>query len=417
MAKSARTSGFVHPKRLATGETALYSKLRIPDPSRPSGYRTENRLIGRLWTRGGRPPAGYVTKRGAQDLLRERIVDAGRRAGDAPERAPAPIFEEVAAEWLRAKARRDDGVRVRTWRDYRAIVNTHLLPTFGRRPVDEIRPADVEAFKEAQLERGVSARSVVRQLMVAGQVFGHAVRRHGLASNPARAEAVPRPRVKYDRSRFAVLAPAQVRAVAAAMPGQHGRAAVLVAAWTGVRKGELIELRWRDVLWGDQRLHVRRAYSPDEDVKTTKGGHGRSVPMIPDLVALLDGLSRRDHSTGDDDLVLVNERGGRLCGHTLTRQFYAALRAAGLGHLREADPPLRFHDLRHTFATLAVKVKPLSDVQALCGHADISTTMRYVHYVPGARDAELLASAFADDDGAPSLLSSSLAAFRVAAET
>jgi integrase len=62
--------------------------------------------------------------------------------------------------------------------------------------------------------------------------------------------------------------------------------------------------------------------------------------------------------------------------------FYAALKAAGLGRLREQDNPIVFHDLRHTFGTLAVQVWPLADVRAYMGHADIHTTMIYAHHVP-----------------------------------
>lgn len=214
--------------------------------------------------------------------------------------------------------------------------------------------------------------------MVASQCFTHARRHHGLASNPAEGRLVPRPSVKYDRTRFNVLTPAQVRAIAAAMPNDHGTAAVLISAWSGVRIGELVELRWRDVRWADQRMDVRRSYGTN-GVKSTKSGHGRSVPMTDDLMAVLDALTRRGHSTMEDDLVLVNDLGGRVSGFTLRKHFYGALKGAGLAHLREADPPLRWHDLRHGFASRAAKVLPLSDVQALCGHADIQTTMRYVH--------------------------------------
>jgi integrase len=68
--------------------------------------------------------------------------------------------------------------------------------------------------------------------------------------------------------------------------------------------------------------------------------------------------------------------------------FYRALTAAGLGHPRELDEPIVFHDLRHTFGTLAVQVWPVTDVQAYMGHADIKTTMRYVHHVPKHDAAE-----------------------------
>lgn len=112
-------------------------------------------------------------------------------------------------------------------------------------------------------------------------------------------------------------------------------------------------------------------------------------------------------------VALAPERGDRVNGWTLRRHYYEALVRAGLGHLRYAvlptadnpkgvllkDKPLRWHDLRHTFASHAARVMPsLSDVQALCGHADIQTTQRYVHYRPRADEAERLAAAFAEPD-------------------
>jgi integrase len=211
----------------------------------------------------------------------------------------------------------------------------HLLPVFGPMRVDQVEPRHFSAWKEAALDRGMSPRSIVRCLITAGQVFTHAQRHHGLAQNPASGRLVPRPSLKWDRSRFNVLTAAQTRAIADAMPHEHGRAAVLISVWTGVRIGELVELRWRDVRWADQRLDVRRSYGQN-GIKAPKSDHGRSVPMTPDLVALLDGLSKREYSTMVDDLVLVDRKGDRVNSFTLRRAFYAALDDAGLGHLRRS---------------------------------------------------------------------------------
>lgn len=71
-------------------------------------------------------------------------------------------------------------------------------------------------------------------------------------------------------------------------------------------------------------------------------------------------------------------------------RFYTALAGAGLGHKRTGPKPMTFHDLRHTFGTLAVQVWPLSDVQAYMGHADVSTTMGYVHHIPKTGAAKAL---------------------------
>jgi integrase len=111
-------------------------------------------------------------------------------------------------------------------------------------------------------------------------------------------------------------------------------------------------------------------------------GGRRSVPLIDQAAAALDGLSRRDDFTAPSDLVFVSCTGSHLDSGSVRSDFYDALKAAGLGHKRKQDPPFRFHDLRHTFGTLAVQVWPLVDVQSYMGHAHIQTTMIYAHHVP-----------------------------------
>ena len=76
-------------------------------------------------------------------------------------------------------------------------------------------------------------------------------------------------------------------------------------------------------------------------------------------------------------------------------EFYAALERAELGHLREKDDPIVFHDLRHTFGTLGAAIWPLHDLQGYMGHADIQTTMIYVHHVPKVAAADELSRAVA----------------------
>jgi len=144
-----------------------------------------------------------------------------------------------------------------------------------------------------------------------------------------------------------------------------------------------------------QRVHVRRAWSQAAKVeKTPKSGKVRSVPLVPELIGPLDRLSRREHFTGPDDLVFCNTVGEHLNGWALRRRYDAALEAAGLRRVR-------FHDLRHCFGSVAVRAFPLSDVQAMLGHAHVTTTMHYVHHRPGADDAARLSSAFRGESVSP----------------
>lgn len=111
--------------------------------------------------------------------------------------------------------------------------------------------------------------------------------------------------------------------------------------------------------------------------------------MIDQVLRALDGLSRREDFTDPGDPVFPNEVGNFLDDSRLRQRYYKALERAGLQRVR-------FHDLRHTFGTLAVQAFPLSDVKAYMGHADIQTTMIYVHHVPQHDAADRLSRVVAD---------------------
>ena len=146
-------------------------------------------------------------------------------------------------------------------------------------------------------------------------------------------------------------------------------------------------LRWRDVDLGKRLIHVRRSYV-QRDEGAPKSGRVRSVPIIDQVARALEELSRRKWATSDEDLVFCNEIGTHFEDSALRRRFYAARERAGV-------KPIRFHDLRHSVGTLAVQVFPLSDVKAYMGHADIATTMIYVHHVPQVDAAVRLSKALA----------------------
>lgn len=180
---------------------------------------------------------------------------------------------------------------------------------------------------------------------------------------------------------------------AAAHCAQDAQDATLfvVAAYAGLRLGELRALRWADVDFAKRLIHVRRAFTLGHE-SVPKSGKVRAVPMIDQVLRELDTLSRREQFTADNDLVFVSPSGSHLDDSALRRRFHAALEHAQI-------KPLRFHDLRHSFGTLAVQVFPLSDVKAYMGHADITTTMIYVHHVPQHDAAAKLSAAVTQASG------------------
>jgi integrase len=170
----------------------------------------------------------------------------------------------------------------------------------------------------------------------------------------------------------------------------------VVAAYAGLRLGELRALRWRDVDFTKRLIHVRRAFTLGSEA-VPKSGKVRAVPMIDQVLRELDTLSRRERFTADSDLVFAALSGSHLDDSALRRRFHAALEQA------QIKPLLLFHDLRHSSGTLAVQVFPLSDVKAYMGHADIATTMIYVHHVPQHDAAAKLSAAVSQATGAGGL--------------
>jgi integrase len=145
-------------------------------------------------------------------------------------------------------------------------------------------------------------------------------------------------------------------------------------------------LRWRDVDFPRSVIRVRASYAAGE-VSVPKSGKVRSVPMVDEVAVQLARLSEHPEMTGDDDLVFAEAWGDWLDDDRLRRRYNEAIRAAGLRRLR-------FHDLRHTFGSLAITTADIVEVQAWMGHADIQTTMRYLHYRDRGQAAERLGEAF-----------------------
>jgi hypothetical protein len=109
--------------------------------------------------------------------------------------------------------------------------------------------------------------------------------------------------------------------------------------------------------------------------------------LVAEVAQALARLGQRGYATGPDDPVFPGDSAGHLDVSALRRRFVAARDAAGLR-------PLRFHDLRHTFGSLAINRASIVQVQAWMGHADAKTTMRYLHHKSQLNEAELLADAF-----------------------
>jgi integrase len=314
--------------------------------------------------------------------LRE-VLDQARR-GELPGQVrTGATFADAAAEWLRF-IQEDRERKPSTLVDYRSALKAHLLPAFGERPLESIEPSDIEEWRRSLV--GLSNRSKNKLLIQMHGIFRRAQIVWGLPVNPlARVEKHP----MKSSGGIRVFSPEEVWALVRAAASEQDGALFLTAAFTGLRMGELLALRWRDVDFAGSTIRVRASYA-GRALTTPKSGKVRAVPLAPDVAAALAQLGRREHWLGEDDLVFVGETGSYLDGSALRRRY-----KEGLG--RAALRPLRFHDLRHTFGTRMIAKADIRRVQEWMGHADIQTTMRYLHYAPHAEDAALVAEAFRVD--------------------
>ncbi|HEU4973973.1 MAG TPA: tyrosine-type recombinase/integrase [Baekduia sp.] len=358
-----------------------YAKYRLPDG------RQCQRRIGPAWTSRGRPAAGFFTKRTAEAWLADVLDQA--RAGTLPGmvRTNATVAD-ACAEWLRY-SEQERGCSPGTMRGRRSEVRVHFIPAFGERAIEDVTSRDIERWRSSLPER-LAPRTKNKLLTSLHGVFKRAMKVWGLPANPV-ADVEPlreRPRVDFE-----VYSPEEVMALVRFAASEQDAVIYLTAAFTGLRRGELIGLRWRDVDFAASLVRVRRAYSYGA-LTVPKSGRARAVPLAPEVATALARLALRGARTGEDDPVFVGESGGFLDGSALRRRYLEAQAQAGTKRLR-------FHTLRHTFGTRMIGVADIVRVKEWMGHADIETTMRYLHFAPRPEDAALVAKAFRVDGPPP----------------
>ena len=303
-------------------------------------------------------------------------------------RPPSKVrFGDALDAWL-AHVEHERRVKPSTLRDYRSCAERWLRPGFGTRQLDGVTTETITRWRSDAMARSkepLPRRQAEKLLALLHGIFVYAADTYGLTGNPA--AKVKRLPVRYDAAEFSFYEPEQVHALVRAAKSETDGALFLTAAFSGLRLGELLGLRVRDVDFGAECLRVSRNVVARE-VGTPKSGKSRSVPMVGEVATALAKLLSREEFTGDDDPVFVGRDGGYLDASALRRRFKTARDKAEL-------PPLRFHDLRHSFGSLAArKAESVTELQFWMGHADAKTTQRYTHYRSRGGEAARLAEAF-----------------------
>jgi integrase len=346
-------------RRDSRGRETYYGKFRV-------GRQQVKKALG-----------SNLTERQAKRALAKLVstyrprqqVDADRRKS-VPEAAEAMI-----------SALEDDGTKPSTAYGYRAVAKRFSF--FGALTVDRIGRREVERFAQDLLDGGLSPSTRWQTLRLLDAALKFAARR-GWAIDPPHVE---KPRGRRTQGPVRYLQQRDIERVLDAYPdnalGRVLRTLTLTAAWTGLRRGELLGLRWGNLDWDAQKVHVDESYVLGTwDVP--KSGRGRSVPLPSRVARELRALRLATPYPGDGDPVFTHPDGtGKpLDASYVSKAFTKALKAAGA-------PTRRFHDLRHSYAVHAAKAGiPLTDLREWLGHADLATTSIYARYCPREGEAE-----------------------------
>lgn len=388
-------SGSLYTVTDAAGGETWYGKWR-------ANGRQIKRKIGPVRTPGTRQG---LTRAQAEAELRNMVEN----------QVPTPVRPDVtvadAAQRL-LSLRKRRGRRETTLSTYRSILDTHILPRFGDRALCRVTSDDIDAMIEEMQMEGKQPKTIINTTTLLYQVFDLGRKKKWCHENPC--EAIERPEIP-DRAEIRFLTPDEIDRLLVAVDteakpfGVTDRRIFMTAALTGLRQGELLALRWRDIDFAAGRIRVRRNYVRGH-WGTPKSKRGlRSVPMVNRLAADL----RKHYADGNyrdpDDLVFGHPDTGEVLSHTrLVRRFKKAVEKAAVGQTEQITGPdgktitrvlTRFHDLRHSFGTrMAAGAVPMRTLQEWMGHRSISTTEIYADYAPSDHERDMAERAL-DDKG------------------
>jgi integrase len=357
-------------------------------------YRQPNGKFAVCWRHAGR--LRFRTVGGdLGEARRERLaLIAATREGKLPA-SPRLRFETVAASWLeRFEAKVAAGERhPRTLEAHRYQLDRHLLPALGRRRVAALTVDDVAELLQQLRTTGRSAKTSASALATLQSVLRFARRCGWIVADPVELlEHDERPRPQRRRQR--VLGRAEIeRLLGACAP--RDRLILATVLYTGLRISEMLGLVWDDVDFAAGVIHVRAQLSrahrgaPARRVAPKTPASVRDVPLVPQLARLLGAHRQRGRFARGADWVFATARGTPYGHRNVSRRCLG--RAAQLAGLNDDGwPPLRFHDLRHTFASHLIIDLGLDPAQVsrMLGHARITITLDiYTHLFEDARHA------------------------------
>ncbi|MGH9247686.1 MAG: tyrosine-type recombinase/integrase [Acidimicrobiales bacterium] len=334
-------------------------------------------------TSGARLSIGtFATKAEAERAFAAALADQERGGWVAPERGRVTLAE-YSTQWLAARlTTRGEPLRPRVRELYGGYLDNHILPTLGHLPLGQLTTPIVRRWHAELGASGLGRSTIAKCYRLLRAILNTAIEDHHLVANPCRIKGAG-----IETSEERSIPDIDTVYVLADLVSPRNRALVLLAAFCGLRKGELFALRRRDVDLLHRVLEVRsqrqELKSGAQHVGPPKSDAGRrtlAIPseLVPELEAHLDAWV----APSADALLFVGERGAPLRAGVWQREWDRARHSIGL-------PELRLHDLRHVAGTLAAATgASTKEIMRRLGHSTQDAALRYQH-ATDERDRQL----------------------------
>jgi integrase len=313
--------------------------------------------------------------------IRTQIQDGLTLAGEQT------TLKDFLEQWLRAYA---SSVRPNTFRSYAGVIHHHILPALGNIKLKDLRIDQIQILYNNETANGMSPKMVQYIHSVLRRALNFGLRWGLLVRNPAIGAIRP----KSSKVEMKTLNSDQVRVFLSAAKGTRNEALFWVAVSTGLREGEILGLKWSDLDWKTKHLQIKRQVQRLKGeglvlVEPKSSAGKRMVVLSSATMAVLqkhlnyqqDEKLIAKNNWQENDLIFPSTLGTPLDPSRMNKDFKNTLKKAGL-------PDIRFHDLRHTAATLMLQQGTHPKiVQERLGHSDISLTLNtYSHVLPSMQE-------------------------------
>jgi integrase len=338
-------------------------------------YKRGKRWCAQIRVNGRRLTKYGATQGEVREWLKETIASVDNGIAVAP-----GTLGEFLPSWLETIK---SSIRLSSYRTYEIHIVHHIVPELGKIKLQDLRPDHIQRFYTAKLEAGTGRETLRLCHSILHRALGDAVKWGLLMRNAC--DAVSKPRAK--QKEMSVWDADQVAQFLEVVNGHRWEALFYLSVTTGLRQSELIGLFWTDLDWDARKLHIQRQYYRGRITELKRKSSRR--PIVLGEVAIQKLRERQEiqareraHGSWEEQGFIFTSRNGQPASREVLRRTFARLaEEAGL-------PKIRFHDLRHTAATLMLKegIHP-KVVSERLGHSNIGMTLNtYSHVLPSLQE-------------------------------